>query len=108
MKVKFANGVVKNCNAPTEQKIFRTVDGQTAGVGWMLILRLDGCITSDELDEALNPESISCLDFTTENEEGEIKEQFKLIGYNKITATTIRYAEDNDSAFAEIQMSKGV
>ncbi len=37
MKVKFANSVVKKCTAPTEQKIFKAVGGETVGANWVLM-----------------------------------------------------------------------
>ena len=107
MKIKFANGVVKNCAAPTEQKLFRTAGGITSGAGWLLILRLTGNATSTELDEILTSENISKLEFTADEENGEEKTIFCIDGYNKITASTIRHAESATSAYTEIQMSKG-
>lgn len=108
MKVKFANGVVKECTAPTEQKIFKTVGGETVGMGWVLILKLSGNITSSEIDEILTPENVGSLEFSAENEKGEDTKLFSLGGYSKITSSTIRHAEDTASTYAEIQMSKGV
>jgi hypothetical protein len=104
MKVKFANGVVKNCTAPTEQKIFRS----TEGVGWILILKLVGEITSDELDSFLTAENISKLMFSVETENGEDKTVFSLDGYNKITSSAIRYSEDTTATLTEIQLTKGI
>ena len=108
MKVKFANGVVKECTAPTEQKIFKTVGGETVGMGWVLILKLTGNITSSEIDEILTPENVGSLEFSAETESGEDTELFSLDGYNKITSSTIRHSEDTAATYAEIQMSKGV
>ena len=108
MKVKFANGVVKECTAPMEQKIFKTLEGKTVGTGWVLVLRLTGNITSTELDGALTPDSSSTLEFLTTNDKGEDTALFTLEGYNTVTSSTIRHAEDPKAAYTEIQMSKGV
>ena len=108
MKVKFANGVVKECTAPTEQKIIRNLGAETVGIGWALFLKITGGVTSAELDEILTAENVKTLEFLTEAENGEDTKLFSLDGYDKITASTIRHSENADSAFAEIQMSKGV
>ena len=108
MKVKFANGVVKECQAPTEQKIFRNNNGEPTGVGWMLLLRLTGVITSTDLDNIVTDENIASLEFLSENENGEDITLFTLDGYKKITSSTIRHAEDTNSTHAEIQLTKGV
>lgn len=105
MKVKFANGTVKECAAPTEQKIFKT---SGVGAGWVLALRLTGNINSTELDEIINGDNVKVLDFLTETESGEDKTIFSLTGYNKVTSSTIRHAEDTNATHAEIQISKGV
>lgn len=108
MKVKFANGVVKECTAPTEQKVFKTVGTTNVGVGWVLVLRLTGNMTSTELDAVLTEDNVSTLEFLTADESGAEKKLFSLEGYNKITASTIRHSEDSAAAYTEIQMSKGV
>ena len=108
MKVKFANGVVKECTAPTEQKIIRNLGNETVGIGWMLILKINGGITSAGLDEILTAENVKSMEFLVEGENGEDIKLFSLEGYDKITASTIRHAENTASAYAEIQMSKGV
>jgi hypothetical protein len=106
MKVKFANGVVKECSAPTEQKVFRTASGDN---GWILHLRLMGEITSAELDELLTVENIAPLEFLIQDEEStEDKVAFILDGYNKITSSTIRHAENASATSAEIQLTKGL
>ena len=104
MKVKFANGVVRDCSAPIEQKVFR----QGVDSGWVLNFRLNGGVTSAEMDSIVTPENIGSLDFFTTNENGEDKALFSLTGYEKITSSTIRHAEDLASAYAEIQLTKGV
>ncbi len=104
MKVKFANGVVKECSAPTEQKAFRTVGGN----GWILNLRLIGGITSAELDELITTENIASLEFLSVPEDGEAKTIFTLDGYEKITSSTIRHAEDTASTSVDIQLTKGL
>ena len=108
MKVKFANGAVKECTAPTEQKIIRNIGNETVGIGWMLFLKISGCITSAELDALVTAENVKALEFFTEDENGEAVKQFSLDGYDKITASTIRHAEDATSTYTEIQVSKGV
>ena len=108
MKVKFANGTVKQCSSPTEQKIFKTVSGETVGMGWVLILRITGNITSTEVDALLVPENVGALEFISEGEDGEVSGTFTLDGYNKITSSTIRHSENPSNTYAEIQMSKGV
>lgn len=105
MKVKFANGAVKECSAPTEQKIFKTANGES---GWMLQLRLLGEITSTELDNLVTVENIKPLEFLAETESGEDKTIFTLDGYGKITSSTIRHAEDTKSTSVEIQLTKGL
>lgn len=105
MKVKFTNGVVKGCASPTEQKVFKTNNGDT---GWILHLRLIGEITSGELDELITVENISNLEFLTTTESGEDKSAFTLDGYEKITSSTIRHAEDITTTSAEIQLTKGL
>lgn len=104
MKVKFANGAIKECAAPTEQKAFRTVGGN----GWILNLRLMGEITSTELDELITTENITSLEFLSETDKGEDKTIFTLDGYEKITSSTIRHAEDTTSTSVEIQLTKGL
>ena len=108
MKVKFVNNVTKTCNAPTEQKVFKNVGGETTGTGWVLMFRLLGEITSSELDELVTVENVSSLEFFVDSEEGEDITLFTLAGYDKITASTIRHAEDESATYAEIQLSKGV
>ena len=103
MKVKFANGVVKECAAPTEQKAFKA----GIGVGWILLLRLIGETTSTELDNLLTEDNISPLEFITETEDGKDKTIFTLSGYNKVTSSTIRYAE-GENTVSEIQLTKGM
>lgn len=108
MKVKFANGVVKECAAPTEQKAFRNVSGETVGIGWILNIRLLGGITSSELDNILTTDNVKTLEFATNNEDGTEKTLFSLDGYDKITSSAIRHAEDISATSAEIQLTKGI
>ena len=105
MKVKFSNGVAKNCASPTEQKVFRTADGTS---GWILHLRLLGEITSTELDEILNVGNVSSLEFSRETEDGKDVSMFTLLGYEKITSSTIRHAETIEATVTEIQLTKGI
>lgn len=114
MKVKFKDGTVKTCSAPTEQKIFKNVRddaGNTVstGYGWLSIFKISGCMTSDEADHILTTENIGKLEFLAENiETGELVKLFEINGYSKISATTIRHAEDETESYTEIQLSKGV
>ena len=108
MKVRFANGVVRECAAPTEQKVFKTVDGETVGKGWILFLRIMGNITSALLDELLTTENIGTLEFFTVDENGVETTLFSLEGYDMITSSTIRHAEDSAATYAEMQMTKGL
>ena len=100
MKVRFKDGAVKSCTAPTEQKLFR--GGNTAG--WALMFSLTGEVTSSDLDELLNGGNISELAFLTDTG-AKITE---VNGYNKVSSCTIRHAETPQDTRAEIQLTKGV
>ena len=104
MKVKFANDVVRECSAPTEQKVFKL----GVGVGWILILRLNGGITSTDLDELMTDDNVKTLEFLSVKENGEESTLFTLDGYEKVTSSTIRHADDIASTYAEIQLTKGL
>ena len=108
MKIKFANGVVKECAAPVEQKLFKNIEGETVGVGWLLILNILGEMTSAELDEILTNNDFSSIEFLSENENGEEKSLFTLKGYDKNTSSVIRHADDITKTRTEINLSKGV
>lgn len=108
MKVKFANGTVKSCAAPTEQKLFKTTDGVTLGAGWILILRLTGSITSTELDALLTSENVGALEFLSDGSDGGAETLFTLNGYEKVTSSTIRHSENVENTYAEIQISRGI
>lgn len=103
MKVTFKDGTVKSCNAPTEQKVFKS--GTAAG--WILLLNLIGEITSDELDTILTENNVSELSFTPDAADENV-EALTITGYDKISSATIRYAEDINSSRVEIQLTKGV
>ncbi len=105
MKVKFPNGVVRECTAPTEQKVFKTASDES---GWILQLRLMGEITSSELDNLVTVGNTTPLVFLTETDSGEDKTIFTLDGYEKITSSTIRHAENTISTSVEIQLTKGL
>lgn len=107
MKIKFANGTIKECTAPTEQKIFKTTNNGVIGVGWMLMLKLIGVTTSTELDNLLTAENVASLEFLTETENGADKTLFKLDGYSSVTSSAIRYSEDITAIYTEIQLTKG-
>ena len=108
MKVKFANGVTKECAAPIEQKLFRTINGEHIATTWVLMLNLTGEMTSTELDSILTNENVNSLEFLTTTEEGEDATIFTLSGYEKVTSSTIRHAEDTNETHTEIQLSRGV
>lgn len=104
MKVKFVNGVVKNCAAPTEQKMYRSGLEPT----WVLALRLIGETTSSEMDNLITEENVVSLEFFTETEDGKVETLFTLSGYAKCSSSVIRHAEDIESTIAEIQLTKGL
>lgn len=108
MKVKFANGVIKECSAPTEQKLFKSITEKTVGIGWMLHLKLIGLMTSTELDDLMSEENIKSLEFLFETENGEAVTLFKLDGYEKVSSSVIRYSEDTKTTHAEMQLSRGI
>lgn len=99
MKVKFMNGSIKECSAPSEQKLYK------AGVsaGWIVTFRLLGEITSHELDELFTEENIFSLDFLSET-----KTLFTLSNYRKTTSAIIRHDENTADTYAEIHLTKGV
>lgn len=103
MKVKFKNGVIKNCTTPTEQKVFK--GGGNAG--WILAFAILGGMTSNEVDSLIVPENISELTFLTENELSEAT-TIALSEYDRISSAFIRYSDDKASTRVEIQLSKGV
>ena len=107
MKIKFANGVVKECTSPTEQKAFKNISEKTIGTGWILNLKLIGLITSSELDALLSEENVKSLEFSFTSDEGEEIILFNLEGYDKVTSSVIRYSEDTNTAYTEIQLSRG-
>ena len=78
MKVRFSNGIIKNCNAPTEQKIINRIDWKTFGVGWSVILRLTGEMTSDELDNIFTEDNCENIILIQDDEE---KTETLLYGY---------------------------
>ena len=108
MKIKFADGTMKKCAAPIEQKIFRTSGGETTGAGWILNLKIIGEITSSELDRFLTSDNVSELKFFSEANADEVAELFVLNCYSKISSSVVRHAEDTSATYAEIQLSKGV
>lgn len=108
MKVRFKDGVIKDCTSPVEHKLFKTLNGITTGVGWALSLQLTGSTTSTELDSIITPDNVSTLEFVKEDENGEIVTLFSLSGYEKITSSTIRHSEDTMNTHVEIQMTKGL
>ena len=103
MKVKFANGVTKECSSPTEIKSFYN----NSDSRWLLNVKLIGPMTSAELDELLTKENIAHLEFlTTATDEGD-QVIFTLDGYERVTSSAIKHAEDTTATMVEIQMAKG-
>lgn len=101
MKVKFNDGTIIKCSAPTEQKMFKNADA----AGWILSLTLFHSITSDELDDILTADNIGSLLFLSDDE----SELFSLLGYNRVSSSTIRFSESaNHTNKIEIQLTKGV
>lgn len=108
MKIKFKDGAVMECSAPIEQKLFKTVTGETVDAGWLLVIRLNGRITSASLDTLLSSDNLSHLEFFTEDENGDINSTFVLEGYCRLSAATIRHSENTENTTTEIQIQKGV
>lgn len=108
MKIKFLNGAIKTCEAPTEQKVFKNSNSESSESAWVLSIRLTDSVTSDELDSIILPENTGTLKFYTDKG----VEMFTLNGYNKTTFAKIRYSEtpstERSETYADIQLSKGV
>lgn len=108
MRVKFLDGTVRECAAPTEQKLFKTADGELIGGGWLLTLKLIGGLTAADVDSIFSSDNIKELEFATTDESGEEKTLFSLSGYERLTSSAVHYSEDFTDTVAEIQLSKGV
>lgn len=111
MKVKFKDGVIRDCTVPTEQKIFKN----STPVGWVLVFALIGKASSDDVDTILTSENISTMTFIPEpvGGIGEIvevteDEYIHISDYNKIVSSAIRYAEDTSKTRIEVQLSKDI
>lgn len=104
MKVKFANGVVKECASPIEQRIYKS----GIGVGWILSLKLIGETTSADIDSLITSENVSTLEFFNETEDGKTITLFTLSDYDKCSSSIIRHAEHTIATQADIQLTKGV
>ena len=102
MKVTFKDGTIKECSAPTEQKVFK--GGEASG--WILSFVLLGDITSNEVDDLLSEENISHLAFLSKNE-NEVETIIELLDYNKVSSAVIRYIEQ-ETTRVEIHLTKGV
>lgn len=103
MNVKFKDGTIKECSAPTEQKLFKS--GESAG--WILNFALLGDITSDDVDKLLTSDNVSELTFISKDE-NEIATAFTLSNYNRVSSAFIRYLEPQNKSRVEIQLTKGV
>lgn len=105
MKVKFKNGEIKTCTAPTEQKLFR--DG--AAAGWLLSFSIkEDELTSDVLDKILTPDNVSNLVFINQDENLDEKELCALSGYSKITSAIIRHGANSSDLRADVQIVKSI
>ena len=98
MKIKFNNGVVKVCTAPTEQKASRNGALNT----WILTFRLTGGSSSEELDALLVDDNISAMQLLSDS--GSVLGS--MTGYNTVVSCSIRYADDPSSMYAELQLMK--
>lgn len=108
MKIKFANGVIKECAAPIERKIFKQISGSLVEIGWLLSFTIIGEITSAEVDKLLVAENTTQLEFLSETESGENELVFSLNGYETNTSSIIVYNENKTKTTVEIQLTKGV
>lgn len=103
MILKFKNGKIYRCSAPTEQKIFKSGES----TGWILNFGLLGDITSHDVDELITGDNISELTFISENEEG-VETSILLSDYEKVSSAVIRYADEPEKTRVEIHLTKGV
>lgn len=103
MKVKFKDGTIKECSAPTEQKVFK--EGKASG--WILSFALVCDMTSAEVDNTLSEENISDLTFISADENGN-EHTFLLYGYNHVSSAIIRHSEDTRQSRVELHLTKGV
>lgn len=95
MKVTLKNGEIRECTAPTEQKIFK--DG--IGTGWLLSFSIkESGITSEKVDALITEDNVSSLSFS--DDEG--KSLFVLTGYGRLSSAIIRHGETR----ADIQIIK--
>ena len=108
MKIKFTNGVIMECSAPIERKIFKQIGGSIVDVGWLLSFSIIGEVTSEDIDKLLVPDNITHLEFLSKAENNEDDLVFSLNGYEINTSSVIAYNEDKTKASVEIQLQKGV
>lgn len=98
MRVKFANGTIKTCTSPIEQRLYR--GGEAAG--WLCSFKLSDTTTSTELEAILVEDNLSNMTFLDDNN----NTLFTVIGYTKATSAIIRHSETVSTV--ELQLSKGV
>ena len=98
MKLRFNDGTEKTVTTnPIEQKLFR--NGQP--YGWVLNVSVSG-LTSADVENVLTTENIQNMSLITD----ESKKIVELLGYEKVSALTIRHSDTQ--TIAEIQFAKGV
>ena len=102
MKVTFNDGTIKDCSAPTEQKVFKAGDAS----GWILSFALLDNMTSAEVDNLIAVENISRLTFSSNNE-NDVETIIELFNYDKVSSAVIRYNEQ-ETTRVEIHLTKGV
>lgn len=98
MKLRFNDGTEKAITTnPIEQKLFK--NGQP--YGWLLSVSVAE-LTSKDVENVLTTENIQSMSLIID----ESKKIVELLGYEKVSALTIRHTESQ--TIAEIQFSKGV
>lgn len=102
MKVRFINETVKECTAPTEQKLFKTNGGTLESAGWALRFNIAEDITSEEFDELFGSENTESLTFLSDDSEV----LFTVKGYTSVISSSIRHSDSRVTSYAEVQLSK--
>lgn len=103
MNVKFKDGTVKNCSAPTEQKLLKS--GESAG--WILSFSLLCNMTSDEVDCLFSNDNFSSLTFMSENKT-DVDSTILLSGYDKVSSVVIRHSDEQGATRVELHLTRGV
>ena len=98
MKLRFNDGTERTVTTnPIEQKLFR--NGQP--YGWLLSVSVADLIAT-EVENVLSTENIQNMSLIAD----ENNKTVELLGYEKVSALTIRHTETQ--TIAEIQFAKGV